>query len=349
MQAGGRGSARPPIGIALEGDLGNRIDVVLAVAMLNGLTAKGEARSIALGLSAPSLEAAQLADVVSDFYTPRPLGGAAMLGMPAEGRSTGGGPALAAVLSRKAADGTPEYTSNITSEIDTADDAVLIRNMLLAQNDGNASIVLAGRATGLARLLALYGAPPQISAKVSHLVLAIGAFPTGPADSAIKSDVAAMRKVLAEWPTPVVAVGSEVGAALPYPGSSIETDFSWSPAHPVADAYRAFKPMPYDAPAPALAAMLYAVHPDRGDFTVSEPGTISVLDDGRTQFTPGPTGTHRYLMVDPAQKDRIIKLYVDLVSARPAVRPGRGRRGAPPAQPQQQQQPVPPRRPAEPK
>ena len=39
MQAGGRGGARPPMGIAFEGDLGNRIDTVLAIAMLNGLVA----------------------------------------------------------------------------------------------------------------------------------------------------------------------------------------------------------------------------------------------------------------------------------------------------------------------
>ena len=43
-------------------------------------------------------------------------------------------------------------------------------------------------------------------------------------------------------------VGAEVGEALPYPGASIESDLSWSTAHPVGDAYRAFKPMPYDAP-----------------------------------------------------------------------------------------------------
>ena len=39
MQQTGRGAARPPIGIALDGDFGNRIDAVLAVAMLNGFTA----------------------------------------------------------------------------------------------------------------------------------------------------------------------------------------------------------------------------------------------------------------------------------------------------------------------
>ena len=95
--------------------------------------------------------------------------------------------------------------------------------------------------------------------------------------------------MFAEWPTPLVAVGAEVGAALPYPGASIEKDFAWSPAHPVVDAYRAFKPMPYDAPASALAAVLYAAHPEDGLFTLSPPGTITVPDDGRTQFTPGPS------------------------------------------------------------
>ena len=140
------------------------------------------------------------------------------------------------------------------------------------------------------------------------------------------SDVAAARKLFAEWPTPVVAVGAEVGDALPYPGASIEKDFAWSPAHPVVDAYRAFKPMPYDAPASALAAVLHAVHPGgRLLHPVRRPERSAVQDDGRTRFTPAADGKHRYLIVDPAQKARIMSLYTALVSAPPAPRPGRGR------------------------
>src|SRR5204862_381706 len=86
-------------------------------------------------------------------------------------------------------------------------------------------------------------------------------------------------------------------------------------SHPVVDAYRAFKPMPYDAPATALAALLQTVHPDDGYFKLSDPGTISVQDDGRTQFTPSAEGKHRYLIVDPSQKDRVTELYTELVSA----------------------------------
>jgi hypothetical protein len=335
MQQAGRGTIKPPMGIAFDGDFGNRIDAVLAVAMLNGFAAKGEARRITLSISRPSLKAAQVADVIAGFYAGRvisPAGGVGqnpegMIGMPETG-TPDDSPALAAILSKKGADGAPVYSSNITRLRDTAENAVLIRNTLLAQFDDNASIVLAGPATGFVRLLSLFGAKPQISAKVKRLVVAAGAFPSGPADPAIKVDVAAAKKLFADWPTPIVAVGSEVGAALPYPGASIETDLAWAPAHPVADAYRAFKPMPYDAPASALAALLYDVHPDDGFFKVSEPGTISVLDDGRTQFTAAANGLHRYLIVDPAQKDRVIALYKEMVSAKPAPRPGRRGGGA---------------------
>jgi hypothetical protein len=337
MQAGGRGGARPPMGIAFEGDLGNRMDAVLAIAMLNGLVAKMEARRIVLSVSRPNIKAAQLADVVSGFYLGRVIAGPgggiggnpeAMIGMPETGPAGEDPSPITAALNKPGSDGGGLASSRIKRLLDTADNAVLMRNMLLAQNDGNATIVVAGQCSGLARLLALYGARPQIETKCKQLVVAIGGYPTGAADPAVKADVAAARTVFAEWPTPLIAVGTEVGAALPYPGASIEKDFAWSPAHPVVEAYRAFKPMPYDAPASALAAILYAAHPD-GLFTLSPPGTIAVQDDGRTQFTPDSNGRHRYLIVDPAQKAQILGLYTALVAAPPAPRPGRRGGGAP--------------------
>ncbi len=327
QQPAGRGG-KPPIGIAFEGDLGQRIDAVLAVALLNGLAAKGGARSIALCLSRTSLKAAQFADVVEGFYAPRPAGGTSMIGMPEHGPAGTDAAMVEATLSRKTPQGTAAYATNLARVIDTADNAVLIRNMILAQNDGNAALVVAGPATGLARLRDLYGARPEIAAKVKVLVLAAGAYPDGGPEASIAADVSAARAILADWPTPVVLVGTEVGAALPYPAAGIESDFGWTSAHPVVDAYRAFKPMPYDAPAPALAAVLYAAQPDQGYFTVSAPGTVTVQDDGRTRFAPAAGGNHRYLTIDPTQKDRVIKTYRELVSAQPAARAGRGGRGA---------------------
>jgi hypothetical protein len=321
----GRGPIRPTIGIVFEGDFGTRIDALLAVAMLNGFAARNEARQIALGVSKPQLSAAQLADVVVGFYASRPPGGASMVGVP-EGSLLNDPASLATVtLAAKAPDGKPKYTSGINRVLDTADTAVLYRNQLLAQNDGGATIVVAGPATGLTRLMALHGAMPQIGAKVRQLVLAAGSIAPGGIDSAIRSDVAAARKVFAEWPTPIVVAGTEVGEALPYPATSLATDFEWSSAHPVIDAYRLQKPMPYDAPAPALAAMLYAVKNEENYFSLSEPGTFSVLDDGGLRFAASANGNHRYLVADAAQKERVLAAYTSLVSAKP--RPGRGRGG----------------------
>ena len=149
--------------------------------------------------------------------------------------------------------------------VNTAESAVLIRNLLLAQHDGNATIVLAGPATGLVRLL--------------------GAVSVGAADRR-QVQAAGRRRGLVSGRTGRSrrsrATSPRRGSCLPsgrrrssrsapksarrcrIPGASIEKDFAWSPAHPVVDAYRAFKPMPYDAPASALAAMLYAVHPEDG-------------------------------------------------------------------------------------
>jgi hypothetical protein len=139
----------------------------------------------------------------------------------------------------------------------------LIRNSLTNTADQNAVAVLGAPATCLATILDLPLVKELIAAKVRSLIVS---------DSGAPQDVAAMRKMLAAWPTPIVLCGREPGESLPYPGSRIEKDFAWTPAHPVADAYRAFHAMPCDAPSWDMAAMLYAVHPDSGLFQLSEPG-----------------------------------------------------------------------------
>jgi hypothetical protein len=57
----------------------------------------------------------------------------------------------------------------------------------------------------------------------------------------------------------------------------------------------------------------------------SRPGRIEVADDGRTIFRESPAGTHRYLMIDPADKERITQAFVRMSATRPAAG-GRGQR-----------------------
>jgi purine nucleosidase len=324
MPASGLEEPRPPFGVALDADLAGRVDALLAVALLNGLSARNEARRIVLNVSRASLNAARFADVVAEFYPTLPLNaGYSTIGICDGVPPSADAPVLSGVLARKGPDGAPLYASNVRRLVDTADSAVLLRNLLLAEHDGNAAVALAGPATGLARVLALNGARSQIAAKTQHLVVALGAYSSSRVEASVAADISAARKLFSEWPTPVIAVGAEVGEAVPYPSSRLEEGLAWAPAHPVAAAYRAMGRMPFDAPTTALAAVLFAAHPAAGYFKVSEPGVIRVLDDGRTQFAAKAGGTHRHLIVDPAQKERLLGLYTALVSAPPAPRPVR--------------------------
>ena len=70
--------------------------------------------------------------------------------------------------------------------------------------------------------------------------------------------------ILSAWPSPIIFCGREVGQALAFPGAALDKSFGWAPAHPAADAYRAFAPMPYDAPMDDVAALRLCGEPRRG-------------------------------------------------------------------------------------
>lgn len=278
---------RPPFGILFDCDMGESVDTALALAMLYGLQGKGEARVISISISKPNLKAAAFCDTVARFYLgePGPFTPIPSIGMAESGPAPGDTPMLSAVAAK--------FPSKIQKLTDTADPVALIRNALSAQFEQNAAVVVAGPATNLARVMDLPGVKELIRQKVKLLVIA---------EPRLDRDRAAAQRVKAEWPTPILTASADLGAALPFPGASIEKDFAWSPAHPVAEAYRACGTMPYDAPACAMAAALHAAKSQESYFQV-EQGKL-VLQ----------------------QKDRVIEMYTALTSAKPVPR-ARGRRG----------------------
>lgn len=334
----GTEQAKPPVGIVFDTDMGNSIDDALALALLYGFEGRSEARVVSVSVSKSNLKAAALCEAIGRFYA-----GAVSGAFGATGRTLPVGlsvdkmpedtPMLTVPLSKQNAEGEPLYSHGIRKLNDTAEVTALIRNAFTAQHDQNCIVVLVGPATNLVTVLDLPGVKDLISRKVRFLSVMGGAYPEGKPEFNIETDIPAAKKLFAEWPGPVVASGYEVGEALLFPASSIERDFAWSPVHPVVDAYRAYQPMPYDTPTWDLTAVLYAVRPDAGYFKLSNPGVITVLDDGRTKFTPAAEGKHRHLILDPAQKERIIKTFTEIASAKPVPRQSRFR--------QQQQQPPP--------
>jgi hypothetical protein len=325
MQFGGQG--KPSVGVVFDADFGNSIDDVLALALLYGLQSKNESRVISVSVTKPSLRAAMFAEALVRFYTgePGPFAGPPSIGLATSGRMPEDTPMIKAVLDRKTADGKPQYGRGIDKMNDTADPIAVIRNALSAQFDQNAIVVMAGPATNLAGVLGNPEAYSWVPKKARYLCVAAGAYPNGGPEPAIAADIPAARKVFGEWPGQIVAAGPDVGEALPFPVASLDKELAWTPTHPVVDAYKAAKTMPYEAPTTALVAALHAVRPQEKYFKLSEPGTITVFDDGRTRFTPSPSGKHQYLIPDPAQKEKILAAYVELASTKQVARPQRFR------------------------
>jgi hypothetical protein len=305
-------TGRPPAGVVIDADFGNTIDDALALAMLYGFQGKSESRVISVSTSKGNFKSAVFADILVRFYTgeptvffpPVPIG----LAMP--GPSPGDTPMIDALLAKS-------YPRTIAKMNDTADPVALIRNALSAQFDQNAIVVLAGPATNLAALVALPGSRELIAKKVLRLVMA--------SDAQLVADAPALQRVVAEWPSPIVVAPVELGDAAPFPAASIEKDFAWSSAHPLVDAYRAFRAMPYDATSTAMAAALYAVRPEEKYFQVSPPGTLSFA--GSLHLEAGAAGRHHALEFDAAQKERILQIYTETASTKPV---GRAQRFRPP-------------------
>ncbi len=323
---------KPPVGIIFDSAMGSRIDDVLAIALMYGLDGKNEARVVSVSVSRSNVNSAAFTEAIGRFYAGAVSGdfGAVgrnlPVGLATDGRMAGETPMLTVPLEKKDKDGKPVYGHGIHQVVDTAEVSALIRNAFTSQYDQNCLVVLAGPATNLVQALRLPDVKDLISQKVRLLSIVAGDFGGGPAEFNIKADIAAARELFAEWPTQIIVAGAELGAQLRYPAASIESDFAYTQDHPVVDAYKAFRAMPYDAPAPGVAAVLAAIRPKENYFKMSPSGTVKVLDDGTTQFVPSPTGKHQYLISDPDKKDAVQKVMIELVSAKPVVKAPRFRR-----------------------
>ncbi len=323
MQFSGKG--KPPLAIIFDSAFGHRADDPLALALLYHLDSKNEARLISLSLSTADVKAAAALAAISRFYRMTPERDPLPIGMFMSARLKEETPMTTGLLAKRNAAGKPQYPHGIERWQDTADPLPQMRNALASQPDQNVVVIITGPATNAARLLNHPGAKDLIAKRATLLVIAAGNFADGASDFALQSDLAAAQKVFAEWPTPIVAVGNEVGTSLLFPAASIERDFAWTPAHPIVDAYRAHQPMPYDAPTGAMAAVLYALKPQENYFQLSEPGTIQIANDGRAKFTAAAEGKHRYLILDAAKKESLLATYIQLASAQP-VSPASSRR-----------------------
>ena len=110
--------------------------------------------------------------------------------------------------------------------------------------------MLAGPATNLAAALEFRGMKELIAAKIKYLVVAGGAFPSGAAEAQHEGRYRRREEGVRRMADADYRGGHVRWAtAFEFPGASIDKEFAAAnPDNPVADAYRAWKPMPYDTP-----------------------------------------------------------------------------------------------------
>jgi len=307
-----------PVRLIFDTDMGNDVDDAVALAMIHALESRGEAKLLAVTVTKDNRWAAPFIDAMNTFYGRANI----PIGVVRGGKTPEDGNMIRLPADRKRPDGSFVYPHHLTDGREAPEAVGLLRRILAREGDGEAVIVQVGFSTNLARLLDSRpdDASPLpgrdlVKRKVRLLSLMGGAFPQGEPEYNIHTDIPAAKKLFAEWPTPIVASGYEIGNKILYPAVSILKDYGYVKDHPLAEAYRDYMKMPYDRPMWDPTATLYAVRPD--SFSLSASGVITVDDQGRTHFTTDANGRHRYLIATPEQNAAALRAIIELASRPP--------------------------------
>lgn len=303
--------AEEPVQVIFDTDMAGDCDDAGALAVLNELADRGEARILAIVTNrrdAAGVSAAAC-DVINTFY----------------GR--GDTPIATDKDGAKSAWNKPSpYTRNLADSFphdcphdkDCPDALGLYRKTLAAAEDGSVVVCSVGALSNMEDLLNSQGdthsplsGEELVRAKVKRTVIMGGHFPrsTKP-ETNLRLDPAASVCVTHRWPGEILWQGYEVGAAL-LCGTSLQTCDANNPVR------RAFELRPYlgqpsikqGKPAYDQAAVLLAVRGiNNKQWKLSPPGRIVIDSDGHSEWLADRSKQHRYVSIngDPQRLTKII-------------------------------------------
>lgn len=315
-----------PVALIFDTDMGNDVDDAMALAVIHALADRGQCELLAVTVTKDNPYAGPCVDLINTFYgRPDIPIGTVRDGMAREDYK------YIRQLATANDDGRPRYPHDLTNGAAAPEAVGLLRKILAGGPDGSVVMVQVGFSTNLARLLhskpdgnSPLDGKSLVRQKVKLLSIMAGAFTPELAakhfcEYNVKIDVPNARKVIHQWPTPVVFSGWEIGHAVQYPAESVLADYGYVPHHPIAEAYDLYRGRKNRQPTYDLTSVLFAVRPDRGYFDLSPPGRVTVEDDGFVRFQPEADGPHRYLIATPEQAVRVQEALVMLTSQPPAA------------------------------
>lgn len=310
-----------PVKLIFDTDMGNDIDDALALGVIHALQSRGECELLAVTLSKDNEFAGSFVDLVDTFYGR----GDIPIGVVREGKTPENSRYLTETV-QSSDDGKPRYAFDFKHR-DAPEAVTLLRKTLASQSDSSVALVVVGFSTNIARLLnspadefSPLAGKELVARKVALLSMMAGMFSE---KSRVKEynvfvDAPAARVVFADWPTPVVVSGFEIGQAIKFPALSIERDFRYVKHHPLQQSYELYQKMPYDRETWDLTSVLFAVRPDHDYFGLSPAGKISVDAGDLTHFQASDKGRHRHLTVTPEQIARVREALIQLASQPPS-------------------------------
>lgn len=199
-----------PMRVIFDTDFGPDYDDVGAITLLHCFADSGYVRILATMASSKHKNAAAAINVFNTYFN-RPeipvgvvRGEAVELGDKQHWTDS--------VISR--------YPHEIRNNTETIDAFVLYRKLLAAQPDHSVTIITVGFLTNLANLLessrdaySSLSGYDLVSRKVNKVVCMGGRFPSGN-EFNLAQDVKSSKKVLSDWPTPILFSGFEIGQKI---------------------------------------------------------------------------------------------------------------------------------------
>lgn len=322
-----------PVPVIFDTDLGNDVDDVLALAILHNMQTRGKCRILGVTLTKDHPDAARLAFAINVFYGRPEI----PVGAVKDGPTKDGGRYLTQTLATKDEDGLPAFPTLPAASDFAVDSVVLLRKLLAAAEDNSVVIIQVGFSTNLARLLdtpaddiSPLDGKTLAEKKVRLLSIMAGDFRDGGTGNRehpeynVGCDIPSATKLFPAWPGEIVFSGFEVAEGIHMQPVNMKNDYSHNSRslkgayrkHIIQEAYRHYRGLDNSQPTWDLTSVLYVMRPEpqRGYFTLSQRGTVTVNERGITVFTPSDTGKHRYFIVDHEQRVRTAEAFVNLCS-----------------------------------
>ena len=302
-------SAKQPVPIILDTDIGTDVDDAGALAMLHILADRGEVKILATMSANQNRWAAPAIDVINTYYGRGDI--------PIGSSKTGPDD------EKWYRDFVPKFPHDLADGGAAADAVTLYRKILAAQPDQSVTIVVVGWLTNMADLLnspaddySPLSGQQLVAAKVKELVSMGGTWPNIKVEGEYNfhMDGAAAHKVVRDWPGKIMftGLGKDVmtGARLMAQRTN---------AHPVRAFYSKFLEA-YKVSARSSwdqIALLYAVRGLPGYFTAVTDGQCVSQEDGSSKWVAGRAKNHGYLVYRMPQ-EKLATVIEDLMLTPPA-------------------------------